>query len=402
MSNFERDAAIGDFFAAQLKRHFEKHGKDNWFQDNIYPGNAIKSQYTGSDNISTTYSSVEGEPAWQRLYDVDWIVSDGNGQRQTHEVKWSGATHDKQKQTSYNPTQNIFIETVSSKQRYDGKTFAYYDSEKESWNTDWVENPKTGKKEKILRGVGWYRKREKVLRQEADGTEHIITDENDMADWFHFYCTIYPEKQLTATRGEIEAFKNAPNIPSGAALLTKFPIDYCISIQGQYLKCIVKKFLQAGGREINVRGSSGYLIPVGEIVNSSVYKKPGIPGIQQARFYNPAFVKVNFVSDDCWIRRGSGRLDLYSPQRFREELGVVEGKVKQRISLETDNGIWHLGDGIVTAYQRIDKTGEATFADGSQTAKAAETLQSGFRHDIEIPQFQLDWLLGFTNKFEVK
>lgn len=394
MSNFERDAAIGDFYAVQLKRYFEKHGKDNWFQDNIYPGNAIKSQYPGIDNISTTYSSVEGEPAWQRLYDVDWIVSDGNGQRQTHEVKWSGATHD-----SARPTQNILIETVSSDKDYDGKTFAYYDSKKKSWNTDWVENPKTGKKEKILRGVGWYRKREKVLRQEADGTEHIITDENDMADWFHFYCTIDPKKQLTATRGEIEAFKNAPNIPDGALLLTKFPIDYCISIQGQYLKCIVEKFLKAGGRERDVRGSKGYLIPVGEIVNSSVYNEQGI---QPARFYNPAFVKVNFVSDDCWIRHGSGQLDLYSPQRFREELGVAEGEVKQRISLETDNGIWHLGDGFVTAYQRIDETGEATFADGSRTAKAAKVFQSEFRHDIEIPQFQLDWLLGFTNKFEVK
>lgn len=404
MSNsFDEKAKQGDYYAAQLKTFFEGYGKDNWFQDNYYPGNAIISQHPGF-NSKPDYKSVEKESAWQRLYDVDWIVSDGNGQRQTHEVKWSGATHDKQKQTIYNPTQNIFIETVSSKQRYDGKTF----------NTDWVENPKTGKKEKILRGVGWYRKREKVLRQEADGTEHIITDENDMADWFHFYCTIYPEKQLTATRDEIKAFKADPNIPDGALLLTKFPIDYCISIKGRHLQQMVDEFKNTKGREVpiwdrnngNEGPSKGYLIPVGEVVPASVYGQSGgktLSAKKTARFYDPVSVKVNFIWNDNWVWHGSGiPYPYYTLRRFRDALGAVQA---QGATIQDGNGNvnMNLGEGTVTVYkQKNRKTGEVTFADGSQTAKAAEALQSGFRHDIEIPQFQLDWLLGFTNKFEVK
>lgn len=249
-----------------------------------------------------TLIDVTKAKEWQDADDVDFLMEGGDCswcsdekcksyQLQRHEVKTNLRTHE-----GYNPTQNIIIETESDSKLY---------RTGEKWPP--VLDPLTGKEVEIRKGVGFWNKTERK------------------ADWYHFFNRINDGTKTPISK--IEAFENDNEIPAGAGIITKWPIDYILSVRGRYLQTIISSNEY---EEMPIRRGKGkgYMIPVTDLLAG---KKLNIDGsvkrgtdLETGKYAHDTKVMVNFILDEdqVYIKGcGSKYTELYCPVELFEAMG---------------------------------------------------------------------------------
>lgn len=251
-----------------------------------------------------TIIDISQDSRWQKADDVDflldpncdwcdYIVHERFCRREMHEVKTNLRTHE-----GAEPTQNIMIETESDSKLY---------RTGEKWPP--VLDPLTGKKVEIRKGVGFWTK-----------TEH-------KAHWYHFFNRINDGTKTPVSK--IEAFENDSAIPIGAGIITKWPIDYMLSVRGAYLETVISK----GNYPVKpMRKGKGYMIPVTDLLAGT--KLDGKTGSiefetdsKTGKHTHDTKVMVNFILDEdqVYIKGGGSKYtELYCPVELFEAMGSYD------------------------------------------------------------------------------
>ena len=254
---------------------------------------------------------VRDDKWYQQTDDVDFILEcdcpfTGEHCTSTHEVKTNIGTY-----ASANPTQNIVIETVESVRNY------------ATGQIREVTNEKNGETRQVRIGIGWYNKR-------IDGTK---------ATWYHFFQPfINPQSKevhatiIRATDEENRAWLEDERVADGSGLITKFPLDYMLSITGNWLKHIID---EGHYKEVPFATNRGYLIPIIDIVTGFEVCEDGSIQLKESRFCNPKEVLWHVTDKELLIKKNTGHTGnpdkkLYIPQRLLDEVESTYRDFKSR------------------------------------------------------------------------
>lgn len=173
----------------------------------------------------------------------DWCDVDEVEKRlcriQCHEVKHNSATHSGSLDSSRERTQNLYIEKISKGEKALYAKKLYHPL---------CDDPRTGMRVQIRKGVGWWCKRDYENMLDENGNP---CGDGKKADWYHFYQSYARQEKdeyvtaKEASRAEIEKWLDDENIPDGSVLVVRWPMEYCLSISGWYLENVLVKHRNA-------------------------------------------------------------------------------------------------------------------------------------------------------------
>lgn len=223
-----------------------------------------------------------------------------------HEVKTNPAAVDASIVGFSAYTENLYVEMVQHEKNY---ILAYREkltaeSKGETWGKDVYgyqreldpleDNSMAEHYVEYLDGIGWWPKREYSYKRGDVSYLH--------AGWYHFYqpydtwewvkkkrgkCN--PKGYKEARKSEIEKFLSDEKIEDGSILLVQYPVELCISIEGEHLEKIIDKNIEAAikqgvciprrsknyadnGYDLHYKGSSGnalvlgYMMPIEKLI----------------------------------------------------------------------------------------------------------------------------------------